>query len=83
MSACKKCGRALRWVSTVTGQRMPLDMEPSPDGSILLLPHDRCRVVPVEERAATIAPLFKSHFATCPTAEEFRKQVRAGKARFK
>lgn len=73
----------MRWVDTATGTRLPIDPDPLPDGNIMLLANGRCKVVPVEERAACVAPLFKSHFATCPMAEEFRKRIREGKARFR
>lgn len=81
MSLCKACARPIMWVSTATGQRLPLDPDPVPDGSVLLMPHGRCRIVPVEERAKTIAPLYKAHFATCPVAEEMRSPHRHSKGR--
>lgn len=72
MSACKSCGQPIRWHATGSGQRMPLDPDPVPDGSILILPNGIIRVVPVEERAAMVAPLFKTHFQTCPSASVHR-----------
>jgi hypothetical protein len=76
MSACKSTGKPVRWLRTTTGQLLPINPEPAPDGNILLLPHERCRVVPVEDRAATVAPLFKTHFATCPNAAAHRSKRR-------
>lgn len=73
MSSCRACKRPIHWVSTITGQRLPLDRDPVPDGNVMLLPNGRCKIVPTEERAKCVAPLFKSHFATCPVAEQFRK----------
>lgn len=72
MSACKSCHAAINWVSTTTGQRLPLDTYPVPDGTIMVLPNGRCRVIPVEEREACVAPLFRTHFATCPNAQLHR-----------
>lgn len=68
----------LRWAATSTGQRLPLDLRPVADGNVMLLADGRCKIVPVEERATCTEPLYKSHFATCPAAEEFRRRVRAG-----
>lgn len=83
MSPCKKCGKPMRWVDTATGSHLPIDPDPVPDGNIMLLENGLCTIVPLEERAACVAPLFKSHFATCPSASEFRRLVREGKARFR
>jgi hypothetical protein len=55
---------------------MPIDAQPVPGGSILVLRNGYCRVVPVEERAASIPPLYKTHFATCPSAELDRERGR-------
>jgi hypothetical protein len=74
VSACKSCGKPVRWLKTTSGQLLQIDPDPVPDGCILLLPHERCRVVPVEDRAATVAPLFKTHFATCPNAAAHRNK---------
>lgn len=71
MSRCNSCGKTIRWVRMVSGARrlMALDPEPVPSGTILMLPKREGRVVPVEERAKCVAPLFASHFATCPNAD--------------
>jgi hypothetical protein len=72
LGRCKSCHRQVRWVKTAEGRNMPLDVHPTPDGSILLLTNGRSRVVPEADRAQCVAPLFKSHFATCPNAGAHR-----------
>jgi hypothetical protein len=73
LGRCKSCQRQVRWVKTAEGRNMPLDVSPSPDGSIMVLADGRSRVVPVAERAQCVAPLFKAHFATCPNAASHRR----------
>lgn len=82
-SLCRSCGAAVRWVkSAKTGRVMPLDPEPRDDGNIVLL--DRwqlnlrlARVLEhdevTQERLFGIEPRYVSHFATCPQADEWRR----------
>jgi hypothetical protein len=58
----------MRWATTISGLRLPLNIEPSPDGTIELVNLSLCRVVPVEERAACKSPLYSTHFSTCAIA---------------
>lgn len=81
LSNCKGCGKELRWAQTASGQWLPIDPEPVPDGSVMLMPHGRCRIVPVEERKQCVVPLHKTHFATCPVAEEMRAPYRNSSGR--
>jgi hypothetical protein len=74
LGRCRSCHRQVRWAQTADGKNMPLDVFPSPDGSILLIANGRCRVVPEAMRATCVAPLFKSHFATCPNAAAHRSK---------
>jgi len=78
MPRCRSCNQEIRWCETATGQKMPVDLMPEADGSLMILPTGRIRVVPVEDRAACVAPLYKSHFATCPHAEQHRQKLRKG-----
>ena len=74
-SPCKACGLEILWVHTAaTNRLMPLDPEPCPDGNIAIV-EDRAHVKKgdlFEERAAGL--LYKSHFATCPQADKFRRK---------
>jgi hypothetical protein len=73
---CRTCEAPILWAETVKGRRIPLDAQPAHDGNIRL-----------EERGQYVTPLaiivtgrvegvtlYKSHFATCPDAENFRSK---------
>jgi hypothetical protein len=79
--SCRSCGADVVWVTTEAGKRMPVDASPHPDGNVLLLPPDtrdvsstpRASVLgPLEVELATAA-LHRSHFATCPHADAWRR----------
>ena len=81
MSECASCKAPITWTQTRTGKRMPVDAEPSDDGTIRLV-LAAPRTVPVAEVLTGVrlsaardegAQLFKSHFATCPNASEHRR----------
>jgi hypothetical protein len=58
---CRTCGAAIRWASTPSGGRMPLD-----------LPSVK-RVVIGPDGLARVLDTFTSHFQTCPNADHHRK----------
>lgn len=82
MSAkCKSCGAAIVWAKTTSGRTMPVDAEPTDDGTIHLNGSD-CEVLSKADREAVLAAddlsgrytrLHKSHFSTCPQAARHRK----------
>jgi len=85
MANCKSCGAPIRWVKLAPGMRYhPLDAEPSPTGSIGVF-NTVARVLPKLEPDTKLglptredyrkrgAPVFTSHFATCPQASEHRR----------
>ena len=86
MSAeCKSCRAAIFWAVTPSGNRMPIDAEPSPRGTLILRKQaqdDGCLVleeplIAIDYRAAGAQPdepRFLSHFATCGQAGEWRKK---------
>lgn len=55
-SACRGCGRPIRWIKTKGGKAMPVEME---------------RKTIVTE-AGEVVSGFESHFAHCPKAGSFR-----------
>lgn len=76
MSACRQCGAPIRWVKTAKhGKQMPLDAEPTPEGTVLLRPDDGAAVVldiPDRDRLlAQGAVVYRAHFASCP---HYRKE---------
>lgn len=79
---CRSCRAAISFGITAKGKRMPLDVEPVESLPSPLLPRDlRGLQVFVDRssiRSATIEdvgrnPIFRSHFATCPDADRFRR----------
>jgi hypothetical protein len=65
---CRGCGAAIRWVVTTTGARMPLDVR-FEKRFIRDYDSDKPGIEGVK-----LADTFTSHFATCPKANEFRKE---------
>jgi hypothetical protein len=78
-SRCTSCGTNIIWATTAaTGKVMPVDVEPHPDGNVLLT--ERVGRSPLAEVVAPgqdslIAgePLRRSHFSTCPQADQHRR----------
>jgi hypothetical protein len=80
---CRSCGTEMRWATTTKGKRIPLDNEPSGEGTIALAMvqaeggvmevavtlHDKA----LGEARQTGVILRAPHFQTCPNADEHRK----------
>lgn len=61
----------INWYKTVAGRNIPIDPEPHPEGNVYIdVVSNVASVVPVGSRA----PLYRSHFATCPNAGQHRKR---------
>ena len=82
MSTCKSCGARIIWCVTEQGKRMPVDRQPSNDGTVHVFEcpedgTDMCEVlgdILKRELAREQGEfLYKSHFATCPNAKQHRK----------
>lgn len=76
---CRTCDAPIIWAtSESTLKAMPVDAEPSPAGSVQLIPREGrtplARVIPARDRFAKT--LHTSHFATCPQASQHRKRGR-------
>lgn len=78
MNTCTSCGAAIVWATTMAGKAMPLDALPvPPEGAILAAR----RVGPdLEVRHITTSLELwpdehpaRSHYATCPNADQHRK----------
>jgi hypothetical protein len=72
MSKCKGCGAEIIWARTLNKKPIPLDAEPTLDGNISL-EKGIAAVVADNYLGPGQGPLYKSHFATCPKAKDFRK----------
>lgn len=78
-AACKSCGAPIRWVEMKSGKTMPLNIAPVDDGNVVIL-RDLAIVLSEGERAEELQmppafrrPLYRSHFSTCPNAEQWRQ----------
>lgn len=75
---CRSCGADIRWVTTGSGKRMPIDAHPSRAGNVQLVDTEDGVVGEVmrgnravDARARGLE-LFVAHFATCPNADTHR-----------
>jgi hypothetical protein len=81
-SACKGdgCGALIRWLFTENGRRMPLDVDPHPDGTVVLVQVDGKTLARVLTGAQLPAQetAYRPHWATCPASDAMRaKKARA------
>jgi hypothetical protein len=58
MSTCQACGASIIWIVTKGGKRMPCNAQ---------------RTVIITPAGETVSGHI-SHFATCPNADEFRRE---------
>jgi hypothetical protein len=74
-----RCGAEILIVLLDTGNKMPIDPKPNAEGTVVLLPDGRGRVLKKAEVAVArrqgIA-LYTTHFYTCPEGPQFRKRSR-------
>jgi len=75
-ATCSSCAAPIRWVVTLGDKRMPLDVDPHPDGNVVRVVTDgrvRARVLNGDEMPAQ-ETAWRSHFVTCPHAAEHRRR---------
>lgn len=85
---CRKCDAPVKMIPTLAGWEktpptiMPIDFEPVPDGNVIILPAEPVAAIPpraktLKKGEAETLPegtlRYKSHFATCPFAKDFRR----------
>lgn len=79
MAECRSCFAPIIWaVNDHTGSRMPVDSEPVEGGNVILTwgrPGEAPTATVLGRDAASVSaqPLYKSHYATCPHANQWRK----------
>lgn len=77
---CRGCQGPMLWALTDKGKGIPLDPDSVPDGNLVAAgePAADGRMVVRYIRKGEELPegtlRFKSHFATCPNAEQFRSR---------
>jgi hypothetical protein len=80
VSACRSCRAPIVWARTVNGKRMPVDRDPTPDGNLVLAvpgvddTEPYVTVVDPDQPMLDDPPRYRSHYATCPDADRWRKQ---------
>lgn len=79
MSACSSCGAPIVWAITAAGKRMPLDPEPvAPEGAILAAHRRADGALEVRHVTSSLEMWpdehpARTHYATCPNADQHRK----------
>lgn len=68
---CKTCNAEIAWAITTTGKRMPVDVEPSANGNVMLRIEGEKLFAQIVSRDDP-RPRHTSHFVTCPDADEWR-----------
>jgi hypothetical protein len=85
MKGCRSCGAEVFFTpSAATGRRMILDAEPTPTGYIALVQPTKGKSAgtfaavltgeALETARAAGEPLYTSHHATCPQADQWRRR---------
>lgn len=77
VTRCRSCGQKIIWTTTERGKHMPVDAEPHPAGNITLIPRaDGGATAHVLQKfeSAGGAALYRSHFATCVNAADWRRK---------
>lgn len=75
--ACRSCDAPVWWVITAAaGQRMPLDADPDPDGSIEMVMVGGLWLASVLEQTEALFDVdgsvrWRPHFASCPYADQW------------
>lgn len=78
---CRSCRAPIMWVTLPSGKAMPVDAAPSDDGNVAMLSAGNAIILTAgelsEERSMPEPlrrKLYRSHFATCPDAAQFRRR---------
>jgi hypothetical protein len=71
------CGRYMFWATSGNGKAVPLDPDPVPDGNLVFVDSPDRATVRYLHKGETVsegAARYKSHFATCEKARDFRRR---------
>jgi hypothetical protein len=69
---CRSCDALIQWAETLDGNFMPLDLDATPTGTLVVI-NGKVRLATDDDRRLR-RPLYVSHFATCPQAAKWRRQ---------
>lgn len=71
---CRSCNAEIVWARTSKARWMPVDVEPSPDGNVVLSDvGGQVHAAVTSGAQLGLEPLHKAHFATCADASAWRK----------
>lgn len=80
MNLCGGCTKPIRWAVTEAGRRMPLDPDLVPAGNVedtgkvdVSTGEIIVKVLKKNEPGRPGADRYRSHFASCPKARDFRR----------
>jgi len=76
----ERCGREILIVQLTTGNKMPIDPEPTPEGRLRRLEDGRYEVLgaaAAEKARRAGERLWQSHFVGCPQGPQLRKGRRS------
>lgn len=73
---CRTCDEDIFWVTTDKGRNMPVNLDPTEDGNVVLLePPPRAHVLTADDPAPDpTTARYTSHFATCGQADVWRNR---------
>jgi len=78
MNRCKSCSAPIIWAITKTGNRMPVDARPHPNGNVQLTQEGSATPwATVHKQGPGLFDEWVGHMphhATCPDADKWRKQ---------
>jgi hypothetical protein len=74
-AACRYCGVKIRWVETEAGRRMPVNLDPDPNGNVVMVA-GLARVLGVPELVAQQGKSgrWMPHHATCTGKPRTRRR---------
>lgn len=76
MNRCKSCQSEIKWVLLKSGKRMPVDplpLETPESGTIIKVwPDGEAEVIKQLGDLDDYCTYYRSHFATCPDADDWR-----------
>jgi hypothetical protein len=83
---CNYCSAGIQWLTSSTGKRMPVSIEPDPDRGNVIVRGSNAGVLGPGPAAAARAqgePLFLHHVVDCPHADRWNAAAREASRRAK
>lgn len=71
MARCRSCGADVIWATSTNGKAMPMDAQPDPKGTFVIVVGKARKATAEDDRLHR--PRHTCHFATCEQADEWRR----------